>query len=238
MKITLSELSTKNLATLASRTIAISDKPGYAIVKENPLLLKLRKAAADYDDVYSKKSFSGLGTDVAMADRRRDIIFSGIKTVLLGHTKDSDSLCHKESKDVYAIIEKYGIGLDRYSYSEETAQLNKLIQELGQPVNLAKIEKANLTDNLSRLIAAEASFEEIYAQQVTVNAGLRQMESATSIRGYLERALKNYFRMVISMKDETDWNVLYAELNEAVKDARNSNKTASHEQQVTMAVAK
>ncbi len=222
MEITLTRLTTKNLATLASRSITISGKPEYAVVVKNPLLERLQIVYGEYDGVYAKNNYSGMGSDVAAADHKVDGIFSGIKTVLLGYCRDVESSNHQDAMDLYAIIEKYGTDIDRYSYSEETAQMKKLIEELDQPVNVAKLEKVHLTENFARLKAAEARFSEIFGKQVEANAALRQTESASSLRRQLENALRNYFALVSSMRAVDGWTALDAELTEAVKAARNS----------------
>jgi hypothetical protein len=222
MEITLTRLTTKNLATLASRSITISAKPEYTVVVNNPLLERVKTVYGTYDGVYAKGSYSGIGSDVAAADHKVDSVFSGIKTVLLGYCRDAESTNHQDAMDLYAIVAKYGTDIDRHSYSEETAQMKKLIEELDQPVNVAKLERVHLTENFARLKAAEAEFSELFGKQVAANAVLHQTESASSLRRQLEGALRNYYTMVSSMRSVDGWAALDAELNEAVKAARNS----------------
>ncbi|MDP4272522.1 MAG: hypothetical protein Q8909_20735, partial [Bacteroidota bacterium] len=114
MEITLTKLSTKNLATLTKRVISISDKSEYAIVQDNPLLAQLKTADNVYDAAYTKNTYSGLGPDVDTADHELDTIFRGIKQILLGNSHDAGSAVHQESVELYAVIEKYGTGLDHY----------------------------------------------------------------------------------------------------------------------------
>jgi hypothetical protein len=222
MEITLTKLSTKNLATLAKRVITISDKPEHAIVQGNPLLAQLKTAGNVYDTAYTKDTYSGLGPDVANADRSLDTIFRGIKQILLGNIHDTGSVGHQESMELYAVIEKYGTGLDHYSYSEETAQMAKLIEELDQPDNVVKLDKVHLSDNFIRLKAAEINFVQLFGKQVAANAALRQIQSASSIRSQLESSLRNYFNVVSAMRVVDSWKGLDAELAETVKAARNS----------------
>ena len=59
MKITLTNLSTKNLATLAQRIINSSQSGNYTIVENHPLLLALTTSYATYDAVYTKLTYSG-----------------------------------------------------------------------------------------------------------------------------------------------------------------------------------
>jgi hypothetical protein len=222
MQITLSKLNVRNLATLAKRTVTISLRPEFSVVQGNPLFEQVRQESGRYDALYTKNAFSGMGPEVEAADHNQDAIFSGIKTILTGYAKDKGSPQYADSVALYAIFEKYGTGLDRYSYSEEAAQLQKLLEELERPENAPKLANLHLTDNVVRLRVAATEFSRLFEQQVSANAALRNMESASSGRQALERALHNYFSVVSAMKNVDGWAILYAELNEAVKATRNS----------------
>ena len=106
MKINLTGLSTKDLATLSQRTIAVSDEPAFAVVKDNPLLATVKSVYAGYDAVYTKKAFSGKGDLLFEADSKRDIPFGGLKYILLGYSRVSSSPYQQDAKDIYALIEK------------------------------------------------------------------------------------------------------------------------------------
>ena len=77
---------------------------------------------------------------------------------------------------------------------------------------------------LSRLLFTNRhlGFEEIFDDQVEANAGLRQMQSASSVRKGLEKTLKVYFNFLTSMKDVPDYKDTYAEISELAKAAKNS----------------
>lgn len=225
MKITFSELSTKDLAALCQRTISISDEAAYAVVKDHPLLAAVKTVYNDYDAVYTKKAFSGKGDLLLKADGDRDAPFGGLKFILQGHIRVSSSPYRQEAGDIYAIIEKYGIDLDRYKYAEETAQLKKLLEELDAPENAAKIQNMQLTAVVTQIKEAQTAFEELFNQAAGENAELRLMESASSFRKTLEAALRNYFNVVKAMNQQPGWRELYAKLDEAVKAANNNRPT-------------
>jgi len=71
MKITLSKLSTKDLATLTQRIINVSESGTYTVITNHPLLSDLKLKYADYDAVYAKQIYSGKGNEVAQADKER-----------------------------------------------------------------------------------------------------------------------------------------------------------------------
>ena len=222
MKINFSSLTTKNLATLGQRVITISDAATHAVVKDHPLLLALKAANAEYDAVYAKSAFSGKGVLVAEADVRRDDIFGGLKSVVVGYSKINGFTLQQDAIDIYAVIQKYGIELDRYSYSEESAQLKKLLEELAKPDNVTKIQHLQLAEVVASLKLAQENFERVFAEQAGANAELRQTESASSSRRNFETAIRNYLNVVKAMYTLPGWKELYTELDEVVKAVRNS----------------
>ena len=226
MKTDLTHLSTKDLAALGQRTITISDEPAFAVVKNNPLLAAVKTMYNDYDAVYTKKAYSGKGDLLLEADGKRDAPFGGLKFILLGHIKVSSSPYQQDAKDIYAIVEKYGIDLDRYKYAEETAQLKKLMEELDKPANVAKIENMQLTAVVTQIKDAQTAFEKLFNEVAGENSELRMMESASSFRKTLESALRNYFNVVKAMNEQPGWRELYAKLDEVVKAANNSKTTS------------
>jgi len=226
MKMNFGKLSTKELAAMSQRTIAVSDEAAFAVVKNNPLLEALQAVYNDYDAVYVKKTFSGKSELLAEADKKRDTLFGGLKDILVGHSKLTVSPYYQSAKDIYAIIEKHDIALDRYKYAEETAQLKKLLEELDLTDNAAKIEQMQLAAIVSQLKTAQVEFEKLFNETAGENSELRLMESATSMRKNLEAALRNYFNLVKAMSSQPVWKVLYAKLDEIAKAVYNTKAAA------------
>jgi len=225
MKNSLSSLSTKDLATLGQRTITISNESDYPVVKDNPLLAKLKTSYEGYYEVYTKKTFSGKGQLLVDADSHRDEPFAGMKFILLGYAKIKGSPLQQDAKDIYGIIENHGIDLDRYKWAEETAQIIKLLDEFEKPVNAAKIEHLQLTAVVSQIKEAQTAFEKLFEEVAGENSELRLMESASSFRKNLETDLRNYLNVVNAMNTLPGWKELYANLDEIVKAANNSRTT-------------
>ncbi len=109
------------------------------------------------------------------------------------------------------------------SYSSQTAQIKKLIEELEKPDNNKKINDLKLQTAFDEMKDKQIAFEQIFAEQAGANADLRQQKSASGIRKDLEEALKSFLGLITAMKDLTDWKLFYAEVNELVKAAKNSN---------------
>ena len=211
MKITLARLTTKDLATLAQRVIQISKNEKHQKTQQqNPLLADLEKKSQAYDEVYAKQIFSGKGKSVS------------VKNFLWGYRQVSSAPHADKAKELYELIKGFGTDLDRLSYSAESAQMKKLIEELEKTENKTKLTALSLTTVFTELKTKQENFEQIYAEQVEANADLRKTPSATAFRRELEKTLRAYLDLVNIMKVKKDWERVYQEINEIVKAARNS----------------
>lgn len=224
MKITLSELSTRDLATLSQRVLNSSESGNFPVISNHPLLSSLKTMYADYDEVYTKQIYSGKGVSVANADAERDNAFRVLKNFLNGYRKMTTLSNYQFAEDLYQIFRLYGIDMDRESYSKQTAQMKKLIEDLEKPENIQKLNALSLITAFNDMKSKHEAFELIFAEQAGANANLRMMKSATAIRRDLEKTLKSFLNLITAMKDVPDWKLLYADLNEHVKAAKNSTK--------------
>ena len=192
MKITLSKLSTKDLATLAQRTINVSESGTYAVITAHPLLAELKLKYADYDAVYAKQIYSGKGDSVAQADKERDNAFSDLKGFLNGYRKLSSVANYQYAEDLYQIFKLFGLELYKLSYSSQTAQMKKLIEELEKSDNSQKLKALSLEDAFTDMKNKQEAFETLFAEQASANADLRNQKTASGIRKDLERSLKSF----------------------------------------------
>ncbi|MBO6183871.1 MAG: hypothetical protein J6O88_04140 [Chryseobacterium sp.] len=222
MKISLQRVSTKDLATLTERTLTVSTSGKYPVLTNHPLMNELTNHYTDYDAVYTKKTFSGKGKDVAAADHDRDVAFSCIKAFLNGYRQVSSVPNFQDAEDLYQVFVQFGLDLDRMSYSSQTAQMKKLIEALELPANTQKISNLSLSVAFAEMKTKHEYFEDIFEEQTEANAGLRQMQSASTIRRGLEKTLKSFYSMLTALKDVPDWKDVYAEVYELVKSAKNS----------------
>ena len=234
MKITLTSLSTKNLATLAQRIINSSQSGNYTIVENHPLLLSLIASYQNYDSVYAKLTYSGKGKEVATADKERDVAFSNMKAFLNGYRKLTSVANYQDAEALYKVFQTFGLDLDRLSYSAETAQLKKLIEELEKPENTQRLTNLALATAFTELKTKHTDFEILFAQQAEANGDLRQIASASSTRKELEQVLRSYLNLITAMKDVPDWTKLYHDLNEIVKAAKNSSLSTNGTNEPTL----
>lgn len=227
MRTGLFKLSTKDLATLAERIINTSQKSINVMVSHHPLLLKLNDSFTAYDKAYAKQNSSGMGKDVSVTDKLRDMPFKGMREVLHGISRVDGLTNQQEAIDLYSVFEQFGIDMDTYSYSSENAQMKKLIEALDLPENQAKLAKVNLTEMYAMLKVNHQSFLQTYDVQTETNAVLHQQKSASSLRNALENDMQSYLNLIDVMSGfDSTWSPLKAELNEIVKAAINSKTNA------------
>lgn len=135
MKITLSKLSTKNLATLSQRIISNSNSGNFPVISNHALLTEFKTIYADYHAVYTKQIYSGKGVDVAGADKERDNAFRILKNYLNGYRKMTSLANHQFAEDLFQIFKVHSLDMDKESYSTQTAQMIKLIETLDKTEN-------------------------------------------------------------------------------------------------------
>ena len=83
-----------------------------------------------------------------------------------------------------------------------------------------------LTPVVTQIKEAQTGFETLFNELAGENAGLRVMESASSLRKSLETALRNYLNVVKAMNQLPGWKELSAKLEEVLKAANNSKPAA------------
>ncbi|MCD1117887.1 DUF6261 family protein [Chryseobacterium turcicum] len=223
MKITLTKLSTKDLATLAQRIISNIQSGKYPVISNHPLTATLQTFYTEYDLVYTKQIYSGKGKDVATADLERDVAYKNLKAFLNGYRKLASAPNYQFAEDLYTVFKTFGLNLDRLSYSSQTAQMKKLIEVLETPENMQKINVLSINPAFTDMKTKHEAFELLFADQAEANADLRQMTSASAIRKDLEKTLKSYLNLLTAMKDVPSWELLYSDTNELVKAAKNSD---------------
>ncbi|SIT97278.1 hypothetical protein SAMN05660493_01991 [Epilithonimonas bovis DSM 19482] len=232
MKISLVRLSTKNLATVAQRIISNIQSGKYPVISNHPLTETLQTSYNEYDLVYTKQIYSGKGQDVAHADHERDVAYTNLKAFLNGYRKLQTAPNYQAAEDLYNVFKTYGLNLDRLSYSSQTAQMKKLIEELETPKKQQSISLLSLNPAFTEMKTKHEDFEAIFADQADANADLRNQSSASAIRKDLEKNLKAYLNLLTVMKEVPGWELLYTDTNELVKAAKNSDVKRKEEKPV------
>lgn len=222
MKITISNLKTTTLAGLAERILTVSKSEKHTVANEHPLLKAIETEYDLYKHSVGKASFSGKGESVAKADKERDKVFAGLKNYLRACSGVPLLPNATLAVELYEVFKLNDIALDKKSYADQSILLNKLIAELEKEEHKEKLVKLNLGTSFADLKAKQMAFETLISSQTEANAELRKTKSASAIRNDLEKAIRNYLNFVTAMQSLPEWSTLYTELNEVVKEIRNS----------------
>ncbi len=217
MKITLTKLSTEELAALADRVIHSSKNGNYTVVENHPLLLEIEKEYEEYRKVYEKVTYSGKGTQIAEYDHERDEIYKGLKNFLKGYSNLPSAINNGDAVALYKILQKYGLDLSQVNYAEETARIDLLLEELRKTENWERVTRLGLVVAINDFSTANSNFKTLYEEQAEANAYLRSLPTATELRKGLEDALRSYFFLLEAMKKQEDWQGIYYDINELVK---------------------
>lgn len=217
MRITFSQFNTIDFVTLVQRCINISEEPDFEVISNHPLLLKLKTAYNKYGKVYYSKLNSDKSKLLIDANQKRDIPFNAFKSILNGYIHQPTSPFYQEAKEIFSIIQCFGIVLNTQNYDIETIQMKKLIEELEKEENATKIQKISLSPLVNEMKLAQKAFEFLYNNTDSVKIDIESNRSQNSNREILETALYNYLNMVEIMNNLTVWRELHLKLNIELK---------------------
>lgn len=228
LRINYGRLSTKVLGNLSNRVIAASSVYAATLLKDNPLLEVLKTSNDHYQQVLVKNIYSGLGDPVAQADLVRDRLYRAFRRMLQGLTVFSDTARGQAARALLTVFEESG-DINNLSYADQNIVMQTLLKRMDRPENTAHLSMLGLLDEYTALKNAQMAFEKISAEQTDANSVLRQQASASGIRRNLERSLRDLFSLVSAMENVSGWSDLYHDLNELIKEARQSNRTLKKE---------
>lgn len=217
MRITFSQFNTTDLVNLVQRCIKVSEEPEFDALSNHPLLLKLKTIYNKFGKVYYSKLNSDKSKLLIDANQKRDIPFNAFKSILSGYIHQPMSSFYQEAKDIFSIIECFGIELNTQNYETETLQMKKLIEELEKPENASKIENMQISPLVTKMKLAQNAFEFLYKNSGGYKIELNVNYLQNSNRESLEIALCNYLNMVEIMHSLAVWKDLYMKLNNELK---------------------
>ena len=224
LRVNYSELSTKVLGNLSNRTIEVVS-PAYqsGVLQHNPLVEVLTAKNKSYQEIVIKSTYSGLGDPVAEADLRRDKLYRSLRRMLQGMAAFNETPKGKAAEALLTVFEESG-SIRNLSYADQNIVMQTLIKRLDEPVNQGHLSTVSAKDEYDALKQAQTAFEAISAEQTDANSALRKKPSASGARRELHLALRNLFSLVSAMKNVAGWEDLYHDLNELIKEARQSNR--------------
>ncbi len=218
MNVMFTRLSTTELASFANQVISTSKNGNYKSAEENVLLEKLEQEYQKYSQVYTKLSYSGKGKDVQKVDSERSKSFNSLRNLVRAY-KDVPSMPNVAvARELYSVFQTHSPKITGLGYSEKSALLKKLVEELDTEANKAKMTTLGVIAAFNHLKETNTTFSSLYIEQAEANAGLRLQTSASDGRKDLEIAFRNYLTYLSVMKStSSEWGSLYADVNELVK---------------------
>jgi len=229
LRLSFNQLSTKVLGNLAERSIDLTDQTGNETIMNHPLALDVKNNFQQYDAVVIKRTFSGMGTDLVVADLLRENCDASLNKIISGFAAFKGMSQSDDAQQLLEIYSETGNIRDK-SYADESVILNKRIEKLALPENKARIARLGLTLQVTKLEESQVAFNTLFLNQAQANSSLRMQASATSTRQYLEDSLRNYYGLITAMRNIAPWDTLYASIGEVVKAARQSKRPDGKEE--------
>lgn len=207
-------LTNEALANLASATIKIVTDTNNKTFTENAVFTPIQEAYDAYRRVLNKETYSGMGTEIAQKDARRDNMYLGLKEIVTGMSRFSREVSkYRDAEKLLPVFKKYGT-MNKKTYSQQSAALTSFCNDMAKEENATIVGALGLTEALTHLRNMNTNFGYSYVEQVSANADLRQKKTAVELRKPLEDALKQFYTLAEAMKNVAAWQKMYADLSE------------------------
>ena len=196
---------------------------------ENLEELKLEALAAAfesklkaYDEVLVLERGNALSGKISEADTARDNALKALVSVVKAYTLYPEAEKAEAAQQLHAIIAKYGSGIDRLPYLQESGVLTNLLQDLALKENADAVKLLFLEDWVAKLKEAAARFDELFQMREADNSTKmsdKVKENRQAVQAEFEQLV-----LVINAYEVVYGTSLYgglvAKINEAVDYAR------------------
>lgn len=195
-------LKPEELLTLATRTLLFI-KP---LVPADPFLTefcpRLEKGTSDLSQALVMTRGSVFTPQIYERDSYRDRRFLGLKNYVLAFTYHPDEKLATAAEELLALIEARGPALYNYGYTEETAQLSGLLDDLQTPKAQAAIALIQTDFWVTVLSQAQRNFETLYQQKVETEA----TQALPRIRTSRDELTRNISRLFVYIETNLELN--------------------------------
>lgn len=161
-----------------------------------------------------------LTTQLIIADRHRDNLFTGLKYGVMSAVFHPDPVRKKAGESILSSFRKYGPNINKLNYGAQTAVVDNLLDDLVNDAELsANLTLLNLNEWVSLLATANEQFKSLYDQRADENAGpdVKGTELRSTLRlAYL--GLADYISSQITVTGGGDpWQKMAYLINERIK---------------------
>ncbi len=133
-----------------------------------------------YDEVLVLERGNVLSGKISQADAERDNALKALLNVVKAYTLFPESEKADAALKLLHVIEKYGKGIDRLPYLQESGVLSNLLQDLDTEENAAAAGLLHLEDWVNKLKEAAGRFDVLFVS--------READNSTKLSGKVKEA--------------------------------------------------
>jgi hypothetical protein len=211
--------------------IEANDPPA---LKVDVQLTALEAALAALDAEYKRQTSSAITLTLAQLDERRDNAFTGIQRVVSGYELHFDAAKVTAARRITLVFNKYGSGVTRLRYQQETGEIRSLGADLtGDAEVAAAVTALGLGAWVAELNAANAAFDEAYVQRSRETAGdPSQVLALRVVLAEKWETLKAHLTAHATLTPSAVYTKTIAELNSLIDDYNNATVSRTAEEPV------
>ena len=203
-----------------SNVFQIMEANDAATLLVQPQTSALENAMGDLDAEYKRQTSSTITATLAELDERRDNAFTGIQRVVSGFELHFDPAKVTAAQRIGLVFSKYGLGVTRLRYQQETGEINAIIQDLsGDPAVAAALTALGLDAWVTELMTANSAFDGAYVQRAREMAGdPSQVLALRAAAGQTWEDLKAHLTAHATLTPSQLYKDTVAQLNSLISD--------------------
>ncbi|WP_320051980.1 DUF6261 family protein [uncultured Acetobacteroides sp.] len=217
----ISKVPVASLGGVTDRVITTAKESKLPEVIADSAFTNLEEKSKRYTDGLSKRLHSKLTNDMVVIDKKRDSISRRMDEYVSSLLESPIEAMHVPARRVYDIIERYP-NVESEAYADESKHLRKMIAELRDASLKDDITLLNLKPWIDALEAANEEFEAKIIERGNDLVAIHEVQSATTLRRDLEKALRDYFEFVhalVVIKKTEEYKTFEKQLLERVNTA-------------------
>lgn len=199
IQLALTRLNTTELYEYASQVQAIALQQGPTEVAKSPLYVALTAVFGKYDEGFKKDGKSMLTDPIEVLDIDRDRLVKWAYYTILGLSFSSDASAVEAATLLLSKFDTYGLELIRLSYSEESASIKGLLNDLKRSDYASAVTKVNIQPILTELEQVQNEFDKKFEQRREQKDERSNIEAAFALRRELEAAIRQLRTLVQGM---------------------------------------
>ncbi len=154
------------------------------------LLADVTPLLSTMDAIITHESASSHAKDVRSADYLRDRAYRLLLKKISDSSLEFETALVEAGEQLTPIVNSFRTKITRASYSEQTASLKLVTEELRKPTNFAALTSLGLTIYLEQLEKLNQNFESKWNDSIVENLPEEELPLLSSVRTTLEKTLR------------------------------------------------